>query len=111
MAACTVRYLLQQGYAPGQLVVLTPYLGQLLEVQSQLSRVARVELDERDKQKLTDAGAEEEGEGGAGDDDGKDKGNGKAPTENTKPEPPMGVRVATIDNYQVCQGDYQVWLA
>lgn len=32
MAVATVKYLLQQGYAPGQLVVLTPYLGQLLEI-------------------------------------------------------------------------------
>ena len=29
MVTATVQYLLQQGHAPGQIVVLTPYLGQL----------------------------------------------------------------------------------
>ncbi len=37
LVAAAVRYLLQQGYEPEQLVVLTPYLGQLLELQRALS--------------------------------------------------------------------------
>ncbi len=38
MVAATVRYLLQQGYGPEQLVVLTPYLGQLQEIQRELRK-------------------------------------------------------------------------
>lgn len=37
-----VRYLIRQGYNPGQLVVLTPYLGQLLELQRELSQDMQV---------------------------------------------------------------------
>ena len=36
MTVALVNYLLQQGYQPGQLVVLTPYLGQLLELHKAL---------------------------------------------------------------------------
>jgi hypothetical protein len=49
-----VKYLLQQGYQPGQLVLLTPYLGQLLELQRELSKVVQVllsDLDVRDLKK------------------------------------------------------------
>ena len=42
MVAAVVRYLRQQGYASGQLVVLTPYLGQLLELQKEISREMQV---------------------------------------------------------------------
>lgn len=38
MVVSSVRYLLQQGYAPDQITVLTPYLGQLLELQKALSK-------------------------------------------------------------------------
>jgi len=37
MSVAVVRYLLQQGYQPSQLVLLTPYLGQLLELQRELT--------------------------------------------------------------------------
>ncbi len=42
MVRQVVRYLLQQGYAPGQLVVLTPYLGQLVEIQRELAKEVQV---------------------------------------------------------------------
>lgn len=38
MAVAVVRYLLQQGYRPDQLVVLTPYLGQLQAIQRELGQ-------------------------------------------------------------------------
>ncbi len=44
-----VRYLLRQGYQTGQLVVLTPYLGQLLELQKELSRDMQVRVRVRVK--------------------------------------------------------------
>jgi superfamily I DNA and/or RNA helicase len=37
MCTSIVRYMLQQGYGPDQITVLTPYLGQLLELQKALS--------------------------------------------------------------------------
>jgi len=36
MVVAPIRYLLQQGYTPSDLVVLTPYLGQLLKLQDAL---------------------------------------------------------------------------
>ena len=42
MVTRTVVYLLQRGYEPDQLVVPTPYLGQLLEIQKELSKVVKV---------------------------------------------------------------------
>jgi superfamily I DNA and/or RNA helicase len=36
MCVSMVRYLLQQGYTPDQITVLTPYLGQLVEVHREL---------------------------------------------------------------------------
>ena len=38
MTASVVNYMLQQGYKPSQLVVLTPYLGQLLELHKELRK-------------------------------------------------------------------------
>jgi superfamily I DNA and/or RNA helicase len=36
MCVSMVRYLLQQGYRPDQITVLTPYLGQLLELHQEM---------------------------------------------------------------------------
>jgi superfamily I DNA and/or RNA helicase len=47
MAVSTVKYLLQQGYAPGQLVVLTPYLGQLLELHRAMRAETQVPMHAR----------------------------------------------------------------
>jgi hypothetical protein len=49
MSVAVVRFLLQQGYAAGQLVVLTPYLGQLQELNHELSRQ---NLQVRGKQRM-----------------------------------------------------------
>lgn len=54
LSVAIVKYLLQQGYQPSQIVVLTPYLGQLLEEQRELSKVMEVlvsELDFKDLRK------------------------------------------------------------
>jgi hypothetical protein len=54
LSVAVIKYLLQQGYQPGQLVLLTPYLGQLLELQRELSKVVQVllsDLDVRDLKK------------------------------------------------------------
>ncbi|KAL6759021.1 P-loop containing nucleoside triphosphate hydrolase protein, partial [Haematococcus lacustris] len=87
MVQAVVTYLLQQGYAKEQLVVLTPYLGQLLELKQDLSDYVGVSVNEKDMedlqypfqtQLLANLGVEN-----------KDKQQGSG-----------GVRVATIDNYQ-----------
>lgn len=97
LACATVRYMLQQGYQPEQLVVLTPYLGQLLELNRQLSATVSVvlaDLDIRDLRKaalpqaLTDLGSNSSSSNGKSQDAA-----GGAPSSS-------GVRVATIDNYQ-----------
>ncbi|KAG2423774.1 hypothetical protein HXX76_015050 [Chlamydomonas incerta] len=92
----TVQQLLLQGYAPDQLVVLTPYLGQLMELRAGLAEATQVVLDEMDLQDLrntalpqaiTDVTAVS---GPAG---GSRRGSGS------------GVRIATIDNYQGEEAD------
>jgi hypothetical protein len=45
MVIATVRYLYQQGYGPERMVVLTPYLGQLMELQRGLSNEWNVIVD------------------------------------------------------------------
>ncbi len=42
MAGALVKYLLQQGYTAGQLVLLTPYLGQLMELSKELKSTTQV---------------------------------------------------------------------
>lgn len=94
VTVAVVRYLLQQGYTPDQLVVLTPYLGQLLELQRYLSQEFQVLLDELDLRDLRAAAAPDAlagvraqtGPVGAG----AAVGGGAA----------KGVRLSTIDNYQ-----------
>ncbi|KAG1673298.1 hypothetical protein FOA52_002578 [Chlamydomonas sp. UWO 241] len=61
MTLATVKYLLQQGYQPTQLVVLTPYLGQLMELtkamRSQQMQVLLGDLDVTQLVASTEAGA------------------------------------------------------
>ncbi len=86
MVVATVRYLLQQGYRPSDLVVLTPYLGQLLKLQDALSKDFDVLVDDLDFNE-----ARNRLEGVEGFDVTKLGGTPSAET---------SVRVATIDNYQ-----------
>ncbi|KXZ51993.1 hypothetical protein GPECTOR_10g1015 [Gonium pectorale] len=87
MVCATVRYLLLQGYRPEQLVVLTPYLGQLLEMQLAISQHVQVLLDELD---LRDLRAARNTQALLADDGSRDR---------------PGVRIATIDNYQGEEAD------
>ncbi|KAL6759018.1 P-loop containing nucleoside triphosphate hydrolase protein, partial [Haematococcus lacustris] len=95
MVRAVVTYLLQQGYAKEQLVVLTPYLGQLLELKQELSDEMGAAVNEKDMadlrkavlpQLLANLGVED-----------KDKQQGSG-----------GVRLATIDNYQGEESDIVV---
>lgn len=84
-----IRYLLQQGYKHSQLVLLTPYLGQLVECQKALSQDLglQAELGEQDMQLLDDKAQDATELAGTGGAHGASTG--------------RVVRVATIDNFQV----------
>ncbi|EGD73577.1 hypothetical protein PTSG_05285 [Salpingoeca rosetta] len=61
MVRATVRYLIQQQYDPSEIVVLTPYLGQLLELRTALADVTHnvgVAIDDRDIADARQAGAD-----------------------------------------------------
>lgn len=92
LACATVRYLLQQGYKPDQLVVLTPYLGQLLELNRQLKAVVEVVLDQMDIRDLRKAALPQ----------------ALTDLQTAAPSAKAGVRVATIDNYQGEESDLVV---
>ncbi|GFR50032.1 hypothetical protein Agub_g12193 [Astrephomene gubernaculifera] len=101
-----VRYLLRQGYGAGQLVVLTPYLGQLLELQRELSRDMQVLLDELDLSDLR-AAAKPQALEGLAESTGPDKpaAGGKGGKAGGGGGGGSGVRIATIDNYQGEESD------
>ena len=86
MVRAIVKYLVQQGYKSTQLVVLTPYLGQLQELQRALSNDWQVLLDQMDLNELSNAGLE------------------PVDTTHTKRRG-CSVRVATIDNFQGEEAD------
>ena len=89
MVVAIVKYLRQQGYSPSNMVVLTPYLGQLLKLQEALSADQKVlvgDLDFAEAKKHLDDIA------------GFTIGGAAAQTEQC-------VRVATIDNYQGEEAD------
>jgi superfamily I DNA and/or RNA helicase len=81
MSLRIVKYMLHQGYKPSQLVVLTPYLGQLQELRSALKKDKKeVEMSKRDLKDLQSALQDQD---------------------SVVASDQKGVRVATIDNYQV----------
>ena len=95
MVTLTTRYLLWQGYAPSDIVILTPYLGQLAQIQKSLVQYKMgVEVGDFDRAELARSdfdlahatqqsnNAEKEGVAPAA-------GGGRS-----------SVRVATVDNYQ-----------
>ncbi len=90
MVVATVKYLFQQGYQPSNLVVLTPYLGQLLKIQAALASSWNVFIDEMD---FNEARRFLQGV------DGFDLMTGKGNEDSSV------IRVATIDNYQGEEAD------
>ncbi len=114
MAVSVVRFLLQQGYQASQLVLLTPYLGQLMELQRELSKGFVVSLNDLDLRDLRTAAA------AAGKDinamasaSSPSGGSGKARGSSTGSSDSGGwasaaVRLATVDNYQGEEADVVV---
>ncbi|GFH25752.1 NFX1-type zinc finger-containing protein 1 [Haematococcus lacustris] len=97
MVRAVVTYLLQQGYAKEQLVVLTPYLGQLLELKQALAKEMGAAVDEMDMADLRKAVLPQLLANLGVEDKDKDKQQGSS-----------GVRLATIDNYQGEESDIVV---
>ncbi|KAL6759014.1 AAA domain-containing protein [Haematococcus lacustris] len=95
MVRAVVTYLLQQGYAKEQLVVLTPYLGQLLELKQDMSDEMGAVIDAKDMADLRDAVLPQLLANLGGKDEDKQQGSG-------------GLRLATIDNYQGEESDIVV---
>jgi hypothetical protein len=85
MVVATVRYLFQQGYKASDLVVLTPYLGQMTKLHNALAVEFEVFVNDRDLAEARDC---------LGDSEGLTRRKEEAPPGKTL------VRVATIDNYQ-----------
>lgn len=86
----TVQYMLKQGYSHDDIVVLTPYLGQMMKLQADLQTCVGVSLDERD---LNEAREQFRG------DDNFSEELAAAKKGSNSPSKPA-IRVATIDNYQ-----------
>eukprot|EP00198_Chlamydomonas_reinhardtii_P002822 XP_001692158.1 predicted protein [Chlamydomonas reinhardtii] len=94
----TVRHLLLQGYSSDQLVVLTPYLGQLMELREGLAKDTQVVLDEMDLQDLRNTalpGTMADVTAVSGPAGGGSRRHGTS----------SGVRIATVDNYQGEEAD------
>eukprot|EP00961_Rhodomonas_salina_P036444 489781-Rhodomonas_salina.1 len=101
MVVRSVRYLLQQGYDPSQLVVLTPYVGQLMKLRAAFREETwlSVELSEKDEE----AAANITGDAG---DFAQSGSQAESPTKIAKvQENRMRLRIATIDNYQGEEAD------
>lgn len=101
-----VNYLLQQMYTPNEIVVLTPYLGQLVALQSALTkRELAVDIGDLDKGELAKAHVDLEPNSHSNDNVQKSSENqassrGEDPVPFAAPPAKSAVRVATIDNFQ-----------
>jgi hypothetical protein len=100
------KHLLHQGYAPGQIAVLTPYVGQLKRLRRMLSAVTMVFVDDADVadlQKEADKGGSDDDDdaSGEGSDAGDDADGAAGPAPLATAALSAKVRLATIDNFQV----------
>ncbi|CAI5951159.1 unnamed protein product [Closterium sp. NIES-64] len=108
-------YLLQQGYAGGEITILTPYVGQLLKLRQALSRVVNVKLGESDAEVVEEAEEKAAARGGGSRErDGRSKGDSSHGSWSQSKGPGPGeshlvpstadlkdeVRLATVDNFQ-----------
>ena len=112
MVTALVRHLCRQGkYKPGEIAVLTPYVGQLRILRDMLEEVVELIIGERD---LEDLDASEVGV------DGKDSGGRRGPPPQWRPQQQQMVgkgklsdelRMATVDNFQVRELATQLYWA
>ena len=90
MLVCMLRYFVQQGHSPGDIVLLTPYLGQLTDIRTALKKEKtwQAELSELDVAQLAKENKS--------DDDDEDEAD-DMPAESAEG---AKVRLSTIDNFQ-----------
>ena len=104
MCAYICRYLIQQGYKGSDITVLTTYLGQVIEINKQLSEVMKMDVDinDRDIKDLTAGGIDVEVQNNRGLKRTGEKqkvSNGLA-SNGTTSDQENRIRVSTVDNYQ-----------
>ncbi|KAI8836660.1 hypothetical protein BJ741DRAFT_604837 [Chytriomyces cf. hyalinus JEL632] len=101
-----LKYLIRQGYAAADIVILTPYVGQLLQLRDLLSKEMMVLISEKDMKEIKEVTDEEEmdeaGEGGDSEESGNVYGSkdGKLTVIAQSMRLNSAVRVSTIDNFQ-----------
>ncbi|KAJ3266261.1 hypothetical protein HDU77_001750 [Chytriomyces hyalinus] len=101
-----LKYLIRQGYAAADIVVLTPYVGQLLQLRDLLSKEMMVLISEKDMKEIKEMTDEEEMDEAGEVDDSETSGNvyGSKDGKLTVIAQSMclnsAVRVSTIDNFQ-----------
>ncbi|KAH8693395.1 hypothetical protein GQ44DRAFT_792364 [Phaeosphaeriaceae sp. PMI808] len=85
MVAALVSHLVRQGvYKPGEIALLTPYLGQLRKLRQRLSSTFEIAVSDRDEDALEIAGLEEE----------------EATPKTSRSTLLHALRIATVDNFQ-----------
>ena len=101
MCAYICRYLIQQGYKGKEITVLTTYVGQVVEINQQLSKVMRipVDIDERDLKDLMVRGIDVEVQSRSGQRPNKKK-NSRVAATIVNGDADDHIRVSTVDNYQ-----------
>jgi AAA domain len=88
MVVALVWHLSRQGaYGAGQIAVITPYLGQLRKLQKKLGSICELLIGDRDQEQL--------------DLDDDDSDSSKSTQQAEKRRLIEGLRVATVDNFQV----------
>ena len=92
MVVHLTKYLLQQGYLPSQITILTPYLGQLLQLRNMLGEIAMVAVDERDLLQIEETALEQDLDESAV--------NTQRETVAVKINLRDSIRVSTVDNFQ-----------
>ncbi|KAI9182941.1 hypothetical protein H9P43_003857 [Blastocladiella emersonii ATCC 22665] len=100
MTVALVDHLLRQGYTENQIVVITPYIGQLSLINKTMDKWRlKAVVDERDAQQLV--GRRTSDEGDEGDENDGDAAARAAPSKFAK----ATIRVATVDAYQGEEAD------
>ncbi|KAF9309324.1 hypothetical protein BG003_009881, partial [Podila horticola] len=96
MAKALVTYLIKNGYdQPGDIAIITPYLGQLSKLRDALKDGLMLVIDERDQDDLDQKDLEEGGDGQVSMHD-----QGEAPIGVKNLSLPKQLTLSTIDNYQ-----------
>lgn len=101
-------YLLRQGYSPGQITVLTPYVGQLLAIRSALSQKVMVFVDERDQEEIEELEEKKTEKAGSGNTKSSSNASANSDAESLRIHESSVknmVRMATVDNFQGEESD------